>query len=241
MSLEPPQPAQPTPATVPVARLDDPRALQILSTEHWSLLSARSLAYNEAFTRGGMFLTFLSMSFVALALLAQAMSFGDDFLAVAAVVLGFDFVIGITTCGRIAGANADDLRAVHGMARIRHAYTEIAPVVQPYFTQATNDDIDSVVTAYGPPEDNAVRNILYGLTTSLGMIGLITAMVGGVLVAVISLILGATAGAALLVGGVGAIVVFLVILVVTLSAIPRHQAQLEVRFPAPDAEAQQPQ
>ena len=88
MSLEPPQPAQPTPATVPVARLDDPRALQILSTEHWSLLSARSLAYNEAFTRGGMFLTFLSTSFVALALLAQAMSFGDGFLTVAAVVLG---------------------------------------------------------------------------------------------------------------------------------------------------------
>ena len=27
--------------------LDDPRALQILSTEHWSLLAGRSLAYNE--------------------------------------------------------------------------------------------------------------------------------------------------------------------------------------------------
>lgn len=42
----------------PAARLlDDPRVLQILTTEHWSLLSARSLAYNEAFTRAGMFLT----------------------------------------------------------------------------------------------------------------------------------------------------------------------------------------
>ena len=55
-----------------------PRVVQILATEHWSLLASRSLAYNEAFTRGGMFLTFLSMSFVALALLAQAMSFGDS-------------------------------------------------------------------------------------------------------------------------------------------------------------------
>ena len=38
---------------------DDPRVLQILSTEHWGLLTARSLAYNEAFTRASMFLTFL--------------------------------------------------------------------------------------------------------------------------------------------------------------------------------------
>jgi hypothetical protein len=29
--------------------LDDPRALQILSTEHWSLLATRSLSWNESF------------------------------------------------------------------------------------------------------------------------------------------------------------------------------------------------
>ena len=58
-------------------RSTDPRAITLLTTEHWSLLTSRSLAYNEAFTRGGMFLTFLSMSFVALALFAQAMSFGE--------------------------------------------------------------------------------------------------------------------------------------------------------------------
>ena len=45
------------PAPFPV---DDPRALTILTTEHWSLLSARSLVYNEAFSRAGMFLSFLA-------------------------------------------------------------------------------------------------------------------------------------------------------------------------------------
>ena len=63
------RPLKPDPAT----SLLDPRALQILSAEHSSLLSARALAYNEAFTRAGMFLAFLSMSFVALALVAQAL------------------------------------------------------------------------------------------------------------------------------------------------------------------------
>ena len=110
-----------SPPVTPVTSLYDPRAVQILSTEHWSLLSARALSYNEAFVRGGMFLTFLSMSFVALALLAQAMSFGDSFLTVAAVVLAFDLVIGLATYGRISGANIDDLRAVvHASVERRH-------------------------------------------------------------------------------------------------------------------------
>ena len=127
----PPLESENGPAVEPVRSLDDPRAVQILATEHWSLLASRSLAYNEAFTRGGMFLAFLSTSFVALALLAQGMAFGDQFLAVAAVVLVFDLVIGLTTYGRIMDANVDDLRAVHGMARIRHGYTEIAPILIP--------------------------------------------------------------------------------------------------------------
>ncbi len=141
VNTPPPEPAtadgEGTPPPQPVTSLSDPRAVQILATEHWSLLAGRSLVYNEAFTRGGMFLAFLSMSFVGLALLAQAMSFGTDFLVITALVLAFDFMIGLLTFVRIAGTGADDLRHVHGMARIRHAYTEIAPSVVPYLTTAT--------------------------------------------------------------------------------------------------------
>jgi hypothetical protein len=221
----------------PVVSLDDPRVVQILATEHWSLLASRSLAYNEAFTRGGMFLAFLSTSFVALALLAQAMSFGADFLPVAAVVLAFDLVIGVTTYGRINGANVDDLRAVHGMARIRHGYTEIAPIVAPYFTSATHDDPTSVVTAYGSPSSSGIGIVLYGLTTSGGMIALITSMVGGVLAAVLSLIAGASGVLAVWIGVGGAVVVFAALLVLTVGSVPRHQASMTVLFPAPEADA----
>ena len=224
------------PTANPVTSIDDPRAIQILSTEHWSLLANRSLAYNEAFTRGGMFLTFLSMSFVALALLSQGMSFGDDFLTVAAVVLAFDLVIGLATYGRISGANVDDLRAVHGMARIRHGYTEIAPVVTPYFTTPTHDDVASVLTAYGSPSSSGLGLILYGLTTSGGMIGLITSMVGGVFIAVLSLIVGVSGGLAVWIGVGGAILVFALIAALTAGTVPRHQASLTVLFPAPEAE-----
>jgi hypothetical protein len=233
MSEETPQPAPAAPV-MPVTRLDDPRALQILSTEHWSLLTNRSLAYNEAFIRGGMFLTFLSMSFVALALLAQAMSFGDQFLTVAAVVLAFDFVIGLATYGRISGANVDDLRAVHGMARIRHGYTEIAPIVAPYLTTATHDDIDSVLTVYGTMPTTALGTAMYALTTSGGMIGLIVSMVGGVLAAVLGLLIGVSGGLAVWIGVGGFVLVFALLVVLTLGSVPRHQEELSVLFPAPD-------
>ncbi len=231
MSPETPPPAPPV---SPVASLDDPRVLQILSTEHWSLLSSRSLAYNEAFTRGGMFLSFLSMSFVALALLAQGMSFGQEFLTIAAIVLAFDFVIGLTTYGRIIGANEDDLRAVHGMARIRHGYTQIAPIVTPYFTSGTHDDVAGINLSYGDPPSTGAGLVLYGLTTSGGMIGLIVSMVGGVLTGVLSLMVGASGAGAVWIGVGGAVVVFCVLALLTTGRIPRQQAKLPVLFPSRD-------
>src|SRR5215218_3192475 len=116
----------PGPLTEPVGShqasepwMDDPRFLQVLSTEHWSLLSARSLAYNEAFTRASMFLTFVSMSFVALALVGPPLEFNRIFLVVAAIALTADAIIGVLTLVRVAACNTEDLRAVHGMNRIR--------------------------------------------------------------------------------------------------------------------------
>jgi hypothetical protein len=224
----------PEPAARPIASLNDPRAIQILSTEHWSMLTARSLAYNEAFTRGGMFLTFLSMSFVALALLADAMAFSGDFLVVAAIVLAFDLIIGLTTFGRIAGANADDLRAMHGMARIRNGYLQAAPILAPFFTTATYDDVDSVTEGYHAP-DGGLAQIGYGLTTSLGMIGLIVALLGGVLIGVIGLLAGVSGSTAVWVGVGGALLTFVALVAYAFRAILRNQASLDVRFPAPSA------
>ena len=83
------------------APIDDPRALQILRTEHWSLLTARSLVYNETFARGGMFLAFLSATLLVLGLISTATGFGDAFLIIAAVVLALDLFVGVATLGRI--------------------------------------------------------------------------------------------------------------------------------------------
>ena len=102
-------------ARSPDGPLGDPRALAILTTEQWSLLSARSLVYNEAFARGGMFLAFLSATLVALGLVATATGFSDGFLTVAAVVLALDLFVGLASLGRISGASAEDIRYLQAM------------------------------------------------------------------------------------------------------------------------------
>lgn len=224
----------------PVTSLHDPRALQILSTEHWSLLSARSLAYNEAFTRAGMFLAFLSMSFVALALVAQALPDYRDVLPVAAVVLAFDLVVGLTTYGRIIGTNHEDYLAVYGMARIRHGYGEIAPVVLPYFTTSIHDDLPGVMVSYGSPPTSGLGAIVYQLTTSATMIGLIVSMIGGVLALVVSLLVGASVQVAIGVAAVATFGVFAALAVMTIRFYFRVQAALPVLFPTPGGDTGKP-
>lgn len=61
--------------------------IQILATEHWSLLATRGMTWNEMFTRAGMFLTTLSAAVVALALVAQATDFGGNFHVFALLIL----------------------------------------------------------------------------------------------------------------------------------------------------------
>ena len=215
----------------PVTSFEDARVLQILTAEHSSLSSARALVYNEAFTRVGMFLSFLSTSFVALALIAQATSFGEPFLGIAAIVLTFDLLVGLVTLGRILGTTSDDLRAVHGMARVRHGYLEIAPLLEPYFTTGTSDDPAGVMKAYRAPT-SLVRGVLYALTTSTGMMAIIVALIGGVLAGVLALIVGLGAGLAFGLGAVAAIVLFAVLGASAGAYFSRDQGSLEVRFPS---------
>lgn len=210
---------------------DDPRALQILSAEHSSLLSTRSLVYNEAFTRVGVYLTFVSMSFVALALFSPATSFDSTFLAIAAIVLTFDFILGLMTLGRILGTTADDLRAVHGMARVRHGYLQIRPELRRYITTPTHDDLAEVMKDYRAP-GAGIGGVLYAFTTSTGMVTVIVALLGGVLAVVLALLMGFGGVAASVLGVVATVVVFAAVAAGALRFFMRDQASLEVAFPA---------
>src|SRR5438270_8976574 len=96
--------------------------LQILATEHWSLLATRALTYNELLSRVTIFLAILSGALIALALVAQADHFGRIFLAIAIPMLLVVMYTGLTTISRLMTLNREDYRWVIGMNRLRHAY-----------------------------------------------------------------------------------------------------------------------
>jgi hypothetical protein len=78
--------AAPTGAGTPACQFG-PHALQILMTEHWSLLAARRLVCTEALSRASIFVAALTGSVVALALVAQATDFETGFVAFSLVLL----------------------------------------------------------------------------------------------------------------------------------------------------------
>src|SRR6266851_252681 len=126
----------------PVGR--DPGAstkLQILATEHWSLLATRSLTYTESLGRVNMFLAILSGAVIALALVAQADRFGPTFIAVAIFMLTVVLFVGVATVARLMMLNRDDYRWVVGMNRLRRAYLDLHPELEPNFVTSPYDDL----------------------------------------------------------------------------------------------------
>jgi len=179
--------------------------LQILATEHWGLLATRSLAWTESFTRAGMFLTTLSGAIVALALIAQATAFGEEFVIFALIILPVVLFLGIATFIRIGRSNEYDALCVIGMNRLRHAYLEIAPDIEPYLVMGTHDDYDDIRLTMGGASKNLVVDILIAAPVVLATIN---AVLVGVIAAVVAAQTGLGITPVIVVGVVAAFVGF---------------------------------
>ena len=180
--------------------------LQVLSTEHWSLLASRSLAWNESFSRAGMFLSALSGAIVALALVAQASAFGEGFRLFALVILPVVLFIGITTLLRLGIANFHDGMTMVGMNRIRAAYFERVPEVRRYFVTGGTDDDDAVWRAMGM--DPALPMPVTLLASAPTLVSVINAVIAASIGAIAALQFGADTAVALGVAAVTFIAVF---------------------------------
>jgi hypothetical protein len=191
---------------------------QILATEHWSVLATRSMTWNEVFSRAAMFITVLSAAVVALALVAQATTFGPAFRLFALLVLPVVLLVGVATVLRLGAANADDYGLVIGMNRLRHAYLELAPELEPYFVTGRHDDVAGVFQSCGLGYRAGLGRVL---SATPNLVAAISAVVAGVLAALLAQVVGAPDMAAVVV-----VVVVVVGVVVALVAIVGHVAHV---------------
>ncbi|TMB88305.1 MAG: hypothetical protein E6J18_02520 [Chloroflexi bacterium] len=210
-------------------------ALQILATEHWSLLATRSLTYTESLGRVSMFLAILSGAVIALALVAQADHFGPTFISIAILMLAVVLFAGIATIARLMSLNRDDYRWVIGMNRLRHAYLEMHPELESVFVTSPYDDVPGALRTFGinVTAGRRLGSALHVFQTLPGMLAVIVAAVAGAIGALVSLAFGAPRLVALL--AAAAVFVLAVLLMGAWSrrSFGREDPSLAPRFPSP--------
>jgi hypothetical protein len=215
------------PPSSPPGDVPEAVRVQILATEHWSLLAARNITFGAVFSRTSIFLTVVSAAVVALALVAQATEFSDDFQVFALLVLPVALFIGVATHIRILDARLEDLWLVSGMNRLRHAYLEIAPELEPYFVTGHHDDRRGVYETYGPGTELRVYRVL--ASTSM-LVGVVDAALAGAVGGLIARSLGAGSQVSLLIGAALTVVIVVVLAYVSIRIVERGRRLLEPRF-----------
>jgi hypothetical protein len=210
--------------------------LQILATEHWSLLATRSLTYTESLTRVTIFLAILSGAVIALALVAQADPFGPIFIAIAIPVLLIVLFAGLATISRLMTLNRDDYRWVVAMNRLRNAYLELHPELEPHFTASPYDDLGGALQTLGIDQVVGARTLgstLHVFQTLPGMLSVVVAAVAGAIVALVAIAVGAAPIAAVVASSIAFVLAIVLIGRWGRTSVTRLSPSLEPRFPSP--------
>jgi hypothetical protein len=209
--------------------------LQILATEHWSLLATRALTYNESLSRVTIFLSILSGSVIALALVAQVSRFGAAFIGIAIPLLSVVVFTGISTIGRLMQLNADDFRWVLGMNRLRRAYLDLHPELEPYFITGGYDDLAGALQTIGYPMATSKRvgSVLHTIQVLPGMLSVIVAAVVGAIVALAALALGLPSFGVVLTSGAAFVIAMVWLTWWGRRGLRHPDSSLAPRFPSP--------
>jgi hypothetical protein len=207
-------------------------AAAILAAEHWSLLAARSLIWNEAQSRATVFLTVLSASTIALALMADATGFGPQTTMLALVLLPIVFLLGIAAFARLVQINAEEFQLVLAMNRLRHAYLEIEPGLERYLSTGHHDDERGLVATYLLDRPSRLWLWIHFLINTPTIVGTVDAALAGAVVVLLLQVAEAGRTAVVAGGAVTFLVVWGVLFLLQLHSLRQLRATTP-RFPTP--------
>jgi hypothetical protein len=177
----------------------NPALLSALTTEHYTLQSARSSTVLEANGRSQLFLAALTGAVVALALVAELEGLGRTFTVFALSLLPAVLALGLTTYVRLADLAVQDGLYARAIGRIRAFYFTIDPAAVAYWLLPAGDDPHAVMHQAGQRHTR-----WHHMSHAATAVAALTSIVSGVLYALAAHV-GRTAEPPLL--GVGATVV----------------------------------
>jgi hypothetical protein len=209
-----------------------PVRAQVLAVEHWSLLATRNAIWQEIFSRTGTFLTILSATIVALSLVVQAAGFAERFRVIALLVLPVVLLIGLTTYMRLVEADIEDAWLVIGMNRLRHAYVELVPDLDRFLVTGHHDDEASMLQTYSFRRRIGVGHLLAG---SPVVIGIVNAVIGGVIAAIVCQAFGGAIWLQVVVGLLAALGTGASLGALLLMRVRRFRRTYQPRFPGQGA------
>jgi hypothetical protein len=155
--------------------------LQVMTTEHFVLQTARAATIQEASQRANLFLASVSSATIALAFVAQVTEMGAPFVLFSLILLPCLYFIGLVTFVRAVQVAIEDMVHARGMARIRHYYAEVAPATRRYLIHSIHDDRSAVQV------NKAFESSHWQFfVTAAGMVSTISSAIAGVFAGVIT-------------------------------------------------------
>jgi hypothetical protein len=129
-------------STTPVPlRTFSAAALSALTTEHYTLQSARAATTHESNGRASLYLASVAGGVVALAFVAESTGTTSPSARLfAATVLSALVLMGLLTHQRLVHLAVEDAVLGQAIARIRGSYVHAAPEIAPYLLLPTADD-----------------------------------------------------------------------------------------------------
>ena len=206
--------------------------MQFMTTEHFTLQTARAVVNAEISARLQLYMTTLSSAIIALALVAQVSgALGRAFQAFALVLLPVVYFLGVATLARLLQAAAEWRTYGQGMNRIRHWYLEVAPEMAPYFVLPATDDPWASLAAVGIRRRNTLQGLL---ATAPWILVVVNSVLAGVVAGLLARLAGAPGPLLPALAGAAGFVVSLVVLgAYAQRAFRRDMDATPVAFPAP--------
>jgi len=194
---------------------------QFMTTEHFTLMSARSSSVSEANGRAALYLATLSSSIVALALVAQISKIGTIFYVFAFVLLPMVFFLGVVTFERTLQSTTEYFIYLRSINRIRGFYAKTVPEIEKYFIMPPTDDPAATLRGVG------IGSRWQRFLTLAGTIAIINCLVAAVLAGlvagvVLDRITSATSGILLAASAAVGAVIFAVVAMASFS----HQSRV---------------